>query len=70
MMILAIIVAIALAFLVFRFVAGLVKFALLAIIIIVAWKILKGIIGLLIGVALAGLVVYGGMKLIEGPRNG
>jgi hypothetical protein len=36
----------------------------------VAWKILKGLIGLAIGVALAGLVVYGGMKLLEGPRNG
>ncbi len=39
-------------------------------IIIVAWKILKGILGLLVGVAVAGLIVYGGMKLIEGPRNG
>ena len=46
------------------------KIVLAIVIIIVAWKILKGIIGLLIGVALAGLVVYGGMKLIEGPRNG
>ena len=46
------------------------KIVLAIVIVIVAWKILKGIIGLLIGVALAGLVVYGGMKLIEGPRNG
>ena len=46
------------------------KIVLAIVIIIVAWKILKGIIGLLVGVALAGLVVYGGMKLIEGPRNG
>ena len=46
------------------------KIVLAIVIIIVAWNILKGIIGLLVGVALAGLVVYGGMKLIEGPRNG
>ena len=46
------------------------KIVLAIVIVIVAWKILKGIIGLLIGVAAAGLIVYGGMKLIEGPRNG
>ncbi len=40
------------------------------IIIVVAFKLITGLIGLLIGVALAGLVVYGGMKLLEGPRNG
>ena len=45
------------------------KIVLAIIIIVVAWKILKGLIGLAIGVALAGLVVYGGMKLLEGPRN-
>ncbi len=46
------------------------KIVLAIVIVVVAWKILKGIIGLLIGIALAGLVVYGGMKLLEGPRNG
>ena len=46
------------------------KIVLAIIIVVVAWKILKGLIGLAIGVALAGLVVYGGMKLLEGPRNG
>ena len=46
------------------------KIVLAIVIVIVAWKILKGIIGLLVGVALAGLVIYGGMKLLEGPRNG
>ena len=45
------------------------KIVLAIVIIIVAWKILKGIIGLAIGVALAGLVVYGGMKLLEGPKS-
>ena len=38
-------------------------------IILIAWKILKGLIGLLVGIAVAGLIVYGGMKLIEGPRK-
>ena len=45
------------------------KIILAIVIVVVAWKILKGIIGLAIGVALAGLVVYGGMKLLEGPRS-
>jgi hypothetical protein len=45
------------------------KIVLAIVIVVVAWKILKGIIGLAIGVALAGLVVYGGMKLIEGPKS-
>ena len=47
----------------------LLKIVLAIVIVVVAWKILKGIIGLAIGVALAGLVVYGGMKLIEGPKS-
>ena len=38
------------------------------IIIVIAFKIVTGILGLLIGVAIAGLVVYGGMKLLEGPK--
>jgi hypothetical protein len=46
------------------------KIVLAIVIVVVAWKILKGLIGLAIGVALAGLVVYGGMKLLEGSRNG
>ena len=46
------------------------KIVLAIVIVVLAWKILKGLIGLAIGVALAGLVVYGGMKLLEGPRNG
>jgi hypothetical protein len=45
------------------------KIVLAIVIVVVAWKILKGIIGLAIGVALAGLVVYGGMKLLEGPKS-
>ncbi len=38
-------------------------------VIVIAWKILKGLIGLLIGVAVAGLLIYGGMKLLEGPKR-
>ena len=38
-------------------------------IVIVAWKILKGIVGLAIGIAVAGLLIYGGMKLLEGPKS-
>jgi hypothetical protein len=53
-----------------RAVKDVLKIVLAIVIVIVAWKILKGIIGMAIGIALAGLVVYGGMKLIEGPRNG
>ena len=39
------------------------------VIIVIAFKIISGILGLLIGVAIAGLVVYGGMKLLEGPKQ-
>jgi hypothetical protein len=45
------------------------KIVVAIVVIVIAWKLLKGIIGLAIGIALAGLVVYGGMKLIEGPRR-
>ena len=34
-------------------------------VIIVAWKLLKGLIGLLIGVAAIGMLIYGGVKLLE-----
>ena len=46
----------------------LLKILLAIVIIVVAWKILKGIIGLLVGVAVAGLLVYGGAKLLGGKR--
>ena len=36
------------------------------VIVVIAWKIIKGLIGLLIGIAVAGLIVYGGVKLLEG----
>jgi hypothetical protein len=46
-----------------------VKIVLAILIVVVLWKILKGIVGLLIGIAVAGLIIYGGMKLIEGPKR-
>jgi hypothetical protein len=45
------------------------KIILAIVILVVAWKIFKGIVGLLIGVALVGLVIYGGAKLLEGPKR-
>jgi high-affinity Fe2+/Pb2+ permease len=38
-------------------------------VIVIAWKIFKGLIGLAIGIAVAGLVIYGAVKLIEGPKR-
>ena len=48
---------------------NLLKIIVAIIIVVIAWKILKGLIGLAIGVAVAGLVVYGAVKLIEGPKR-
>jgi hypothetical protein len=48
---------------------NIVKIIIAIVIVVIAWKILKGLIGLLIGVAVAGLIVYGGMKLLEGPKS-
>ena len=41
------------------------KIILAILVIIIVWKIVKGLIGLLIGLVVAGLVVYGAVKLIE-----
>ena len=45
------------------------KIVLAIVIIVIAWKILKGVIGILIGVAVAGLVVYGIVKLVDGGQK-
>ena len=45
------------------------KIILAIVILIVAWKIFKGILGLAIGLAVVGLVIYGGTKLLEGPKR-
>jgi UDP-N-acetylmuramyl pentapeptide phosphotransferase/UDP-N-acetylglucosamine-1-phosphate transferase len=48
---------------------NIVKIIIAIVVILVAWNILKGLIGLLVGVAIAGLIIYGGVKLLEGPRG-
>jgi hypothetical protein len=38
------------------------------VLIVLAWKIIKGVFALLITVAAAGLLIWGGMKLLEDKR--
>ncbi|MBA3512123.1 hypothetical protein [Sphingomonas sp.] len=45
------------------------KIVVAILLIIVAWKIVKGVVGLLLAVAAAGLLVWGGMKLLESPKS-
>ena len=45
------------------------KIVIAILLIIIAWKIVKGLFGLLLAVAAAGLLIYGGMKLLEGPKS-
>ena len=47
---------------------GIVKVAIAILVVVIAWKLLKGLVGLLVGIALAGALIYGGMKLLEGRR--
>ena len=42
------------------------KIVIAILLIIVAWKIIKGVFGLLLAVAAAGLLIWGGMKLLGG----
>ena len=42
------------------------KIGLAILLIILAWKIVKGLFGLLLTVAAVGLLVWGGMKLLGG----
>ena len=44
------------------------KIIVAVLLIIVAWKIIKGVFGLLLAVAAAGLLIYGGIKLLEDKR--
>ena len=41
------------------------KIVVAVLLIILAWKIIKGVFGLVLAVAAAGLLVWGGMKLLE-----
>jgi hypothetical protein len=50
-------------------VKDLLKIVVAILVIVVVWKILKGLIGLLVGIAVAGLVVYGAVKLIDGQKR-
>jgi hypothetical protein len=52
-----------------RAVKDIAKIVVAILIVVIAWKLLKGLIGLVVGIAVAGLIVYGGMKLIEGPKR-
>ncbi len=45
---------------------NIVKIILAIVILVVAWKIFKGLLGLLIGLAVVGLVIYGGARLLGG----
>ena len=45
-----------------------VKIIVAILVIVLAWKIIKGLVGLLIGVAIAGVIVFAGMKLLEDKR--
>ena len=45
------------------------KIVIAIVLIILAWKIVKGLIGLLLGVAAVGLLVWGGMKLLDGQKR-
>jgi hypothetical protein len=47
-----------------RAVKDIAKIVVAILLIIVAWKILKGVLGLLLTVAAAGLLIWGGMKLL------
>ena len=46
-----------------------VKVIVAILLIVLAWKIVKGLFGILITVAALGLLVWGGMKLIEGAKS-
>ena len=41
------------------------KIVVAVLLIILPWKIIKGVFGLVLAVAAAGLLVWGGMKLLE-----
>ena len=45
------------------------KIVIAILLIILAWKIIKGLFGILLTVAAVGLLVWGGMKLLEKPRG-
>ncbi len=42
-----------------------IKIIVAILLIVIAWKLLKFAAGLAIGIAVVGLVIYGGVKLVE-----
>ena len=48
---------------------NIIKIIVAILVIVIAWKILKGILGLLVGLALAGVIVFGAVKLLERPKS-
>ena len=45
------------------------KIIIAILLIILAWKIIKGVFSLLITLAAVGLLIWGGMKLLEGNKR-
>ena len=45
------------------------KIVVAILLIIIAWKIIKGVFALLFFAAAAGLLIWGGMRLLEAPKR-
>ena len=42
------------------------KIVIAILLVVLAWKLVKGLLGIVITIAAIGLLVWGGMKLLEG----
>ena len=42
------------------------KVVIAILLVVLAWKLVKGLLGIVITIAAVGLLVWGGMKLLEG----
>jgi len=45
------------------------KIVIAILLVILAWKIIKGVFGILITVAAVGLLIWGGMKLLDSGQR-
>ena len=45
------------------------KIVIAIVLVVLAWKIVKGIFSILFTLAAVGLLIWGGMKLIEGGKS-
>ncbi len=45
------------------------KLIIAILLIVLAWKIVKGLFGILLTLAAVGLLIWGGMKLLEGGQK-